>query len=76
MKVTTPHVASARACRLVAYFTRVDVSEIVLGLMCAAVGICVLIDTTQHRRVHAALAWSGALVVATNVITCLVQTAD
>lgn len=62
--------------RFVAYFTRVDVPEIVLVLMCATVGICVLIDTVRHRRLHPALAWSGALVVVINIITHLAQTAD
>lgn len=62
--------------RFVAYFTRVDVSAIVLGLMCTMVGICVLIDTIRHRRLHPALAWSGALVVAVNIITYIAQTAD
>jgi hypothetical protein len=62
--------------RFVAYFTRVDVSEIVLGLMCTTVGICVLIDIIRHRRLHPALGWSGALVVAINIVTYLAQTAD
>jgi hypothetical protein len=60
--------------RFVAYFTRVDVPGIVLGLMCTAVGMCVLIDTIRHRCLHPALAWSGALVVAINVFTYLAQT--
>jgi hypothetical protein len=62
--------------RFVAYFTRVDVPEIVLGLMCATVGICIFIDAIRHRRLHPALAWSGALVVAINIITYFAQTAD
>jgi hypothetical protein len=44
--------------------------------MYATVGICVLIDTIRHRRLHPALAWSGALTVAINIITHMAQTAD
>ena len=62
--------------RLVARFTRVDVYPIVLALMCMMVGICVLIDTIRHRRLHAAFAWSGASVIAINSLTCLAQAAD
>jgi hypothetical protein len=62
--------------RFVAYFTRVDVSAIVCGLMCATLGICILIDTIRHRRLHSDLAWSGALVVTINIITYFAQTAD
>ena len=62
--------------RFVAYFTRVDVPVIVLGLMCATAGSCVLIDTVRRRRLHPALACSGALVVAINITTYLAQTAD
>jgi hypothetical protein len=62
--------------RFVAYFTRVDVFEIVLGLMCTTVAVCVMIDTIRHRRLHPALVWSGALVVAVNLLTYLAQSAE
>jgi hypothetical protein len=62
--------------RFVAYFTRIDVPEIVLGLMCATIGICVLIDTIRHRRLHPVFAWSGALIVVVNLTTYFAQTAD
>jgi hypothetical protein len=62
--------------RSVAYFTRVDVFKIVLGMMCVTVGVCVLIDTIRRRRLHPALAWSGASVVVINIITYLEQTWD
>ncbi|HMH28737.1 MAG TPA: hypothetical protein VK580_09140 [Steroidobacteraceae bacterium] len=62
--------------RFVAYFTRVDVFEIVLGLMCTTVAMCVMIDTIRHRRLHPALVWSGALVVAVNLLTYLAQSAE
>jgi hypothetical protein len=38
--------------RLVAYFTRIGVHEIVLALMFAAVLACIVIDTIRHRRLH------------------------
>jgi hypothetical protein len=62
--------------RLVAYFTRVDVFAIVLGLMCTTVAMCLTVDSIRHRRVHPAFAWSGALVVGINVITYLTQMID
>lgn len=62
--------------RLVALFTRADVYLMVLGLMCVTVGICVLIDTLRHRRLHAAFALSGMLLIAINSLTCLAQAAD
>jgi uncharacterized protein with PQ loop repeat len=62
--------------RLVAYFTHSGVQAIVLTLMCAAVLLCVGIDTLRHRRLHPALAWSGALVIAVNVLTYFAQTVD
>jgi hypothetical protein len=62
--------------RLVAYFTRIGVHEIVLALMFAAVLACIVIDTIRHRRLHPALIWSGATVVAANALTYLAQTAD
>jgi small neutral amino acid transporter SnatA (MarC family) len=63
--------------RLVAYFIRVNVTvfEIVLGLMCTTVAVCVMIDTIRHRRLHPALVWSGALVIAVNLLTYLAQKA-
>jgi hypothetical protein len=61
---------------MVAYVTRIDVSDIVLGLMCTTVGIGVLIDGIGHRRLHPALAWSGAMVVAVNIFTYLAQTTE
>jgi hypothetical protein len=59
--------------RFVAYFTRVNVFEIVLGLMCTVVAVCVMIDSIRHRRPHPALVWSGALVIAVNLLTYLAQ---
>ena len=62
--------------RLVAYFTRVDVSGIVLVLMCVTLGACICIDPFRHRRLHAAFACSGAPVIAIKLATYLAQTAD
>ena len=59
--------------RVVAYFTRVGVFEIVLGLMCATVLLCIVIDTIRHRRLHPTLVWSGALVIAVNILTHVAQ---
>jgi hypothetical protein len=59
--------------RFVAYFTRGDIFEIVLGLMCTTVAMCVMIDAIRHRRLQPALAWSGALVVAVNLLTYYAQ---
>ena len=59
--------------RFVAYFTRVHVFEIVLGLMCTTVAVCVIIDTIRHRRLHPALVCSGVLVIAVNLLTYLAQ---
>jgi hypothetical protein len=59
--------------RFVAYFTRVGVFEVVLGLMCAAVLSCIVIDAIRHRRLHPALVWSGALVIAVNILTYVAQ---
>jgi hypothetical protein len=61
--------------RLTAYFTRVGVSEIVLGLMCATVLSCIVFDAVRGRRLHPSLVWSGALVLAVNVLTYLAQEA-
>jgi len=38
--------------------------------------MCVMIDAIRHRRLHPALVWSGALVVAVNLLTYLAQRAD
>jgi hypothetical protein len=62
--------------RCVAYFTRVGVFEIVLGLMCATVLSCIVIDTVRHRRLHPTLIWSGVLVVAVNILTYVAQRAE
>ncbi len=62
--------------RFVAYFTRVGVFDVVLGLMCAAVLLCIVIDAVRHRRLHPTLIWSGALVIAVNVLTYVAQRAD
>lgn len=62
--------------RLVAYFTRVGVHEIVLVLMCATVGLCIMIDAIRNRNLHPALVWSGAMVVVASALTYLAQTAD
>ena len=62
--------------RFVAYFTRVGVFEIVLGLMCATVLSCIVIDTVRHRRLHPTLIWSGVLVVAVNILTYVAQRAE
>jgi len=62
--------------RFVAYFTHAGVPAIVLALMCVSVLSCIAIDTIRHRRLHPALCWSGAMVVATNSLTYLAQTAD
>ena len=62
--------------RLVAYFTRVGVHEIVLVLMCATVGVCIMIDAIRNRNLHPALVWSGAMVVVANALTYVAQTAD
>jgi hypothetical protein len=61
--------------RFVAYFTRVGVFEIVLGLMCASVLSCIVIDTARHRRLHPTFIWSGVLVVAVNILTYVAQRA-
>lgn len=61
--------------RFVAYFTRVHVSEIVLGLMCATVLSLLLIDAVRHRHLHPTLLWGGALVLAVNILTYLAQRA-
>jgi hypothetical protein len=62
--------------RFVAYCTRVGVFEIVLGLMCATVSSCIVIDTVRHRRLHPTLVWSGALVIAVNILTLVAQRAE
>lgn len=62
--------------RFVAYFTHIGVEDTVLALMCATVGICVMIDYIRHRRLHPALGWSGALVVAVNILTHIAQVGD
>jgi hypothetical protein len=62
--------------RFAAYFTHVGVSEIVLGLMCATVLSCIVIDKVRHRRPHPALVWPGALVVAVNISTYVAQTSE
>jgi hypothetical protein len=59
--------------RFVAYFTRIGVFEVVLGLMCAIVLSCIVIDTIGHRRLHPTLVWSGALVVTVNTLTYFAQ---
>jgi hypothetical protein len=59
--------------RFVAYFTRVDVFQIVLVLMCAIVFICIAIDALRQRRVNATFVWSGALVIVVNVVTRIAQ---
>src|ERR1700721_4687766 len=59
--------------RFVAYFTRINVFEIVLGLMCTTVAVCVIIDTIRHRRLPPALVCSGVLVIAINLLTYLAQ---
>jgi hypothetical protein len=59
--------------RFVAYFTRVDVFQIVLILMCASVLICITVDALWQRRVNITLVWSGALVVVINVVTRIAQ---
>jgi hypothetical protein len=59
--------------RFLAYFTRVGVFEIVLGLMCATVLSCIVIDTVRHGRLHPTLIWSGALVIPVNILTYVAQ---
>jgi hypothetical protein len=59
--------------RFVAYFTRADVFQIVLVLMCATVLIGIAVDTLRQRRVNAAFIWSGALVIVVNVVTLMAQ---
>jgi hypothetical protein len=59
--------------RFVAYFTRADVFQIVLILMCATVLICITVDALRRRRVNITLVWSGALVVMVNVVTRIAQ---
>jgi hypothetical protein len=62
--------------RLVAYFTRIGVFEIVLVLMCATVLSCVALDTIRHRRLNSTLAVSGGLVIAANIMTHFAQTSE
>jgi hypothetical protein len=62
--------------RFVAYFISVGVQGTVLMLMCITVGLCVVIDIMRRRRPHPALLWSGALVVAVNIVTYLAQMAE
>jgi hypothetical protein len=59
--------------RFVAYFTHVGIETIVLGLMCATVLSCIVIDTVRHRRLHPTLAWCGAIVIAVNILTYVAQ---
>lgn len=60
---------------MAAYFTRVGVWKIVLGLMCATVS-CIVIDAVRHRRLHPTPVWSAALVVAVNILTYFAQMAE
>jgi len=62
--------------RFVAYFTRVGVFEVVLGLMCAAVLSCIVFDAVRYRCLHPTLIWSGALVIAVNILTYVAQRAE
>jgi hypothetical protein len=60
--------------RIVIYFTRQNAQLMVLLLMCASVGLCLLADFFQKRhRLTAAFGWSGLLVVFANLLTYLAQ---
>lgn len=43
--------------------------------MTASVLLCVCIDAVRHRRLHPAFAWSGSLVLVSDLLTYLAQIA-
>lgn len=61
--------------RLVINFTREHAELIVLGLMCASVLACLAVDFRRHRALHPAFVLGGALVILSNLVTYVAQTA-
>jgi hypothetical protein len=61
--------------RFVAYFTHDHVEIIVLLLIYTSMLTCVFLDTLRNRRLHPAFAWSGALVLLTDLLAYFAQTA-
>jgi hypothetical protein len=61
--------------RLVAYFTHSNIEVTVLYLMCATVLFVIGADWLRTRRLHAALAIPGLLILVTNLLTYFAQVA-
>ncbi len=59
--------------RITGYFTPHESQLTVLGLMDAAVLVCVALDTLRRGRLHPASAWGAALVLACTQLTYLAQ---
>jgi hypothetical protein len=59
--------------RIIEQLAKAEAPMVILALMIACVVACLVFDTLKNRRLHPALGWSGALLIASSALTYFTQ---